>query len=42
MNDKFWVLNEIDDSEIVLTLDELKESNIGKAIQHGSFYSLIF
>lgn len=40
--DKFWILNEIDGSEEILTLEELKESNIGKAIQHGSFYLFTF
>lgn len=41
-DDKFWVLNEIDGSENLLTLEELEESNIGKAIQHGSFYLVTF
>lgn len=36
--DKFWILNELDGSEELLTLEELKESNIGRAIQHGNFY----
>lgn len=38
MDDKFWILNEIDGSEYSLTLEELKESNIGRAIQNGNFY----
>lgn len=42
MDDKFWILNEIDGSEDSLTLEELKESNIGRAIQNGFFYLLIF
>ena len=37
-DDKFWILNEIDDSEEMLTLDELKESHIAKAIENNCFY----
>lgn len=39
VQDKFWILNEIDDTEQELTSDELStESNIGEAIQKGAFY----
>lgn len=39
--EKFWILNQIDDSEQELTPTELDDeslTNIGKAIKLGSFY----
>jgi hypothetical protein len=39
--DRFWVLNEIDDSEQTLSDDELwTQSHIGEAIDKGAFYAL--
>lgn len=38
--DKYAIFNYIDDSEDLLTLEELKEENIGKAIVNGNFYYL--
>ena len=38
---KFWVLNYIDDSEQMLTEEQMKdhrETNIGKAIEMGAFW----
>jgi len=38
--DKFWVLNEIDDTEQELTDAELiSKSNIGESINEGVFYA---
>ena len=40
--EKFWVLNYIDDSEQVLTkeqMDDEEYTNIGKAIRNGCFYA---
>lgn len=34
----YYVYHEIDDSEEILTKDELLKSNIGKAIETGCFY----
>lgn len=39
---KFHIFHYIDDSEETLTEEELKESNIGKAMDSGNFYAFIY